>query len=182
MRSGRASICPHEALLAIPKKHVPEPSPVKGLKLFGAAGGVWFWRIKGVRMYVASGTGDVHTTDWFEKVPSLTNCSGELSLKLDERVVVDGRAAAVFDIFAGTLDAFRHQAKTSSIWAKLTVPTPQPELRVTRIWDQQDGTIPLRPADDRVDVWLMNVGANPKRERKNDFLLTSRTGYRHRPG
>lgn len=142
----------HEALLVIPKDFLADPHlrDLPGLKRVEKKKeedkkGCAYWQMEGVRLYVPEAKGNLEIGPSFGMLPSLTECAGVLSLQLDERVVQEGRAAAVFDIFAGELDAYR-QEQSDAVWGTLTVQTESanPELSVTEVWSDRRSTIALK--------------------------------------
>ena len=177
-RIGDKGIPPHDALLYIPKQFVEELPPEvqrPGLELLD--GDAILWRLKGVRMYFANAAQGtmVHKPD-YEKLPSLTERSGRLSLDLDPRVVLEGRAAAHFDLFAGEVDAYRDDGAHDAVHVKARVPisSNDRELVIIRNWDQGECRIHLKDAHVGglllpPHVFLMNVGVDYDKE--IDFLL-----------
>lgn len=162
----------HEPLLVIPKCFlIDPPKDLPGLKWLEDRDACRFWQMEGVRMYVREATGELKICPSFEKVPSLTECAGVLSLQLDERVVQEGRAAAVFDIFAGELDAYRPE-KSDAVRGKLTVDTAfaSSELCVTEVWSDRTATIRLQDhCGEPPQVLVRNVGREVDHD--VDFIL-----------
>lgn len=164
----------HDPLLAIPKRFLVDTSPrdLPGLKWVDVSSCCMFWRMEGVRLYVRDATGELQICPSFQMLPSLTECAGVLSLQLDERVVQEGRAAAVFDVFAGQLDAYVHE-QSKAAWGKLTVHTASanPELCVTEVWSDQSARIALKDDDKGASphVLVQNIGHDLDQD--IDFIL-----------
>lgn len=173
MRMYGKGVPPHDALLVIPKIFIDSvPETLPGLKLVPNEQAM-IWEMEGVSMYIADAVSGFQSDVTFNDVPSLTERSKTLSLQLDEREIIDGRAAGVFDIFAGTLGAFRFKDAMFASARIRTVPAT-PRLVVTRIWDEQKASITLKEAQVEGKtvpplVFVMNVGKDADDE--VDFLM-----------
>lgn len=179
-RLGGRCMPPHDAQLRIRREFIDidlkEKLPViPGLTLIEE----WptaIWKMEGVRLYVAHARPGLTITESFFHVPSLTESVVAPPLHLDERVVLEGRAAAVFDIFAGELDAYRMKEETAAVRGKLTVWTAeQPHLVIAQIWSQTFVKLPLKPAyihghPCAPNVSLTNVGDDDA-DKELDFLM-----------
>jgi hypothetical protein len=165
---GGNSIPPHVQHLHIPSKFIAKQGEAPGLVPISRPGDDAWWSMDGVQLYIANANPGLTKTDSFKKIPGLRDISGELSLKLDERVVLDGRAACQFAIYGGELDAYHAPDAANAIVAKLTVTTPdaEPRLIVTRVWDQTRSIIQLK---DGAYVYVFNIGQQSDQE--TDFLL-----------
>jgi hypothetical protein len=173
-RLGGHAIPPHLQLLHIAEEFIADPPP--GTKICGleevAAEYPRYWLMEGVRLYIPHATQGLQRTDSHRSVPSLKDSVEELSLDLDPRVVLHGAAACQFEIFAGTLDAYRVPESNNAVHVKLTVDTPDKmQLVVTRIWDRTSTRITLQNgADGRPPhLWILNVGKDTDADA--DFLL-----------
>lgn len=167
-RFGDHGVPPHVQHLYIPDEFIVDaPDDIPGLIEIPLPEQGTYWSMEGVHLHVAHAKPNLTATDAFNLIPSLTNVSGERSLQLDGKMVLNGRAACEFNIYAGTLDAY--QIKDSrAIVAKLTVTSAddEPSLMVKRVWDQAPSSIRLR---DGAHVFLLNIGEETDREA--DFLL-----------
>lgn len=147
-RWGNRGVPPHDAVLYIPKEFlpVPPPDPIPGLVPID--GKEMTWKMEGVQLYIAGAEPGLNQQPSYAELPSLTSSAGVLSLELDPRVVLDGRAAAVVDMYAGEVDAFRNPLAGNAVHATLTVQTESasPELVVTQMWDQHRSRIALQGA------------------------------------
>jgi hypothetical protein len=176
-RLGTQGIPPHDSVLYIPKEFlddVQDPVSIPGLRLIDADAVAW--KMEGVHLYVANAQGELTSRPSYELVPSLTDRAEVLSLQLDPRVVRDGCASAVLDIYAGEIDAYRNPKADDAVHVKLRIPTmgPSPELIVTRVWDQQSTAIRLKDGvvegvEGPPNIFLMNTGRDSDKE--IDFLL-----------
>lgn len=176
-RIGNQGIPPHDAILYIPKQFVEEPaSDVQLAALELLDPDAMMWRLKGARMYVTNAEPGMTHTQSYRNLPSLTTRSGRPSLELDPRVVSEGRASAVMDIFAGHIDAYRNEAADDAVHVKMqiNVAGAERELVVIRHWDElqtrlrlKDGLVgeELTPPH----VFVMNIGVDVDKE--VDFLL-----------
>ena len=180
LRRGRQAVAPHDAHVQIRREfilleHVPD---IPGLeRIRDERTDVVTWKMKGVRLYIAHAFGKLTETCSFRCIPSLTRAAGILSLQLDERVVLEGRAAAVFDLFAGELDAYRLDHPKSAIRGKFTATVSgQPILIIEELWRPDHFfALPLQAAE--IDgtccppqVLLLNTGVK-ERDQQLDFLL-----------
>src|SRR5687767_11052447 len=150
---------PHVARLCIPRRFVKCVSDnTPGLtRIDDDRGDSYVWKMESVDLYVPNARGRLHD-ELYDQLPSLTGQSDALSLELDRRVVVGGRAAARFGVFAGRIDPFQSKAGI----VKLTVKTEgAPALRMMRTCDDQDqGTIELkRDHDCKPQVVVANFAA-----------------------
>ncbi len=178
LRLGEEGVPPHAAQLQICRKYIAGevPSDIPGLTPI-SHGEVLTWSMNGVRLYIENGEGPVTCTKEFsEDVPSLTRCAEVLSLQLDERVVLEGRAAAVFDVYHGELDAYRTEPRpTAAVRGRLTVCTAgAPQLVITEIWSNATTKLTLQngwTAEQSCvpHVSLMNTGV--REDKELDFLL-----------
>jgi hypothetical protein len=175
-RIGEQGIPPHEAILHIPKQFVEEPAPdimLAGLELVDPD--AMTWRLKGARMYVTNAEPGMSHTKSYRNVPSLT-ARAERSLELDPRVVSEGRAAAIFDIFAGHIDAYRDEDEDDAVHVKMQIDVAgaERELAVIRHWDGLQMRLRLKDGLVGEDltpphVFVMNTGVDFDKE--VDFLL-----------
>jgi hypothetical protein len=174
LRVSGKGLAPHDAILAIPSQFVAgDPGEIKGLTPIPNPDG-YVWRMEGVSMYIRGAETTLAYDPSFDNIPSLTDKADVLSLQLDPRVVLDGRSAARFDIFGGTLEAFQEK---EAVIAALTVKTvqPEPELVVTRMWDEHPSVIKLKAGSFGTEpapphVFVLNTG---QREEDDpiDFLM-----------
>lgn len=173
---GSEGIPPHNALLYIPSQFVETPASdimLAGLETLDPD--AIMWRLKGARMYFTNAVPGLSHSQSYRNLPSLTVHSGQPSLELDPRVVSKGRAAAVVEIYAGNIDAYRHEAQ-DAVHATMRIHTASDdrELVVTRYWDGlqtrlrlKDGLVNDVPTPPH--VFVMNTGVDVDKE--IDFLL-----------
>ena len=174
-RWGTQGIPPHDAVLYIPKEFiVSESGDFAGLEPLDP--GEKTWRMRGVQLYFADVLPGLSQQPSYGELPSLTERAGVLSLQLDPKVVLDGCAAAVVDMYAGVVDAYRNPLAGNAVHASLLVDTAtaNPELVITRMYDQRRSSIFLRKAE--IDgvmldpiVFVTNAGANDDKD--FDFFL-----------
>ena len=143
-------IARHLPILFIPEifiESVSECTP--GLRLLpGLKSGMLAWEMCGVDLYVRNGT-DVLDDSALRALPSLTRHSEALSLELDRRVVAEGRAAARFVIFGGTIHVRRYDRFALVNLKVQTRGGPTLKLMLTRD-DKKHGSIQLKPANGQV--------------------------------
>jgi hypothetical protein len=167
-------IPPHDALLRIPRQFVASTSEVlHGLEEVELDPAARTWRMKGVQLYAAEATANLSlSTDHYENLPGLTSVAGVLSLELDPRVVLHGRASAVVDLYAGTRDAYCDPIGGEAVVGTFTVQTKSQRLVVVRMRDGKSGFIELQ--DDAAGVsprvFVMNTGGGDT-DKSVDFLL-----------
>jgi hypothetical protein len=169
-------IPPHDAILYIPKEFIDElpPDALPGLELIDPE--AMTWKMRGVQIYIAGAEPGLRPQPSFEQVPSLTDRAKVLSLQLDPRVVMNGCAAAVVDMFAGDIDAYRNPLAGDAVHVALNVSAASelPELVVSRMWDASSARIRLKPAvvDETLlnpTIFVMNTGTNADKD--IDFFL-----------
>ena len=140
----------HLPLLVIPEifiESVSECTP--GLRLLpGLREGMLAWEMCGVDLYVRHAT-DPLDDSALRELPSLTRQSDALSLELDRRVVVEGRAAARFGIFGGTIHVRRYDKLALVTLTVQTSDGPTLKLMLTRD-DTKHGAIQLKRANGQV--------------------------------
>ena len=174
-RWGDQGIPPHDAVLYIPKEFiVTPPGDIPGLEPIDPE--EMTWKMQGVHLYIADAQPGLTQQPSYGELPSLTEQAGVLSLQLDARVVMDGAAAAVVDMYAGEVDAYRNPLAGNAVHVALTVETPvaTPELIVTQVWNQHRSRIALQGADiDGVHfdptIFVSNAGRND--DMNIDFFL-----------
>jgi hypothetical protein len=173
-RLGGQVIPPHEAVLRIPNRFVVSTSDcLPGLEEVHLDPGAYTWLMKGVQLYAAEATENLmDETDSYLNLPGLTDVAGVLSLELDPRVVLHGRASAVVDLYAGTRDAYCDPNSGEAVVGKFTVQTKSQRLAVVRMRDGERGFIELQ--DDAAGqppvVFVMNTGGG-QADKALDFLL-----------
>jgi hypothetical protein len=166
-------IAPHDAVLRIPKKFVASfsvPLPHEELD------DTYTWRLRGVQLYVTRAAEDMTTETSYDSLPSLTDISGRLSLELDRRVVLEGRAAAVVDLYGGVRDAYKHaEGGGQAVVGAFSVRTETQQLAVVLMRDPRiRGYIQLQdaPEDQLIvppRVYVMNTGRDA--DIAEDFFL-----------
>lgn len=161
-------IAPHDSVLFIPKKFVVSFSGT--LPLEELDGDAYTWRLRGVQLYVTRAAEDNTTTGTsYDSLPSLTDISGRLSLELDRRVVLEGRAAAVVDLYGGARDAYKHaEGEGQAVVGTFSVQTETQSLAVVLMRDPRvRGYIQLQDAPEDAPegqlivpprVFVMNTG------------------------
>lgn len=134
------------------------------------------WKMHGVQLYIAGAEPGLHPQPSFEQVPSLTDRAKVLSLQLDPRVVMNGCAAAVVDMFAGDIDAYRNPLAGDAVHVALNVPSASdfPELVISRMWDAKTSRIKLKSAMVHETllnptIFVMNTGTDSDKD--IDFFL-----------
>ncbi|HJW96074.1 MAG TPA: hypothetical protein VJ901_20870 [Thermoanaerobaculia bacterium] len=163
-RLGGHQIPPHTSVLYIPGECIRKmPDKVPGLVPDDDR---IYWSMEGVELFVANAQPGLTRTRGFDRIPRLGDVAGHDNLLLDERVVLDGRAAGVFGIYAGVLDAYRVPWANDAIVGQLTVTTDEPELVVTQVWNGSETSISLT---DDAYVFVLNIG--DETDRDVDFLL-----------
>lgn len=174
------SIRPHEAILCIPNEFIEDaPAEIPGLEPFSEYTDARTWKMQGVRLYFANASPGMRYEASYMNLPSLTARSSQPSLDLDPRVTRQGRAAAMFDLFSGELDAYRNEQAYDAVHVTVRVQFPERvrELVIVRVWDQQVSRIRLK---DHIqgelaippNVFVMNVGSGDTgTDREIDFLL-----------
>jgi hypothetical protein len=174
-RWGDEGIPPHDAVLYIPKEFIAgAPESIPGLEMMDPEAEAW--KMQGVQLYIADADPGLHTLPSYDQVPSLTDRAGVLSLQLDAKVVMDGCASAMVDMYAGEIDAYRNPLAGNAVHVTLTVttPSPSPELVVRRMWDQATSRIVLK--DGVIEgvtvpptVFVLNTGRDT--DQNIDFFL-----------
>lgn len=171
----------HDAVLLIPKMFIVSTSgPIDGLEEIDRE--ACKWRMRGVQLYATKATQNLtETKDSYRNLPSLTKWAKVLSLELDPRVVLYGRAAAVVDLYGGgTRDAYRNPDTPEAVHGTFAVQTDSQRLAVIRMRDQSPGYIQLQNVTVGnltlpPFVFVMNTGretdTNPKSDTPEDFLL-----------
>lgn len=169
-RLADSPIPPHTQHLHIPAQFIDQADGnVPGLASLQSASTDRWWSMDGISAYVANAVPGITRSADYGCIPSLTDVSGQLSLELDPRVVLDGRAALQFQIYGGALDAYRVPKSNGAMVGKVTITTTgeQPELVVTRVWDQNTKRIRLK--GNPAHVFVLNIGEGIDHE--TDFLL-----------
>ncbi|HEX6097258.1 MAG TPA: hypothetical protein VF432_13095 [Thermoanaerobaculia bacterium] len=170
-RLANHAIPPHVQHLHIPPEYISHQSDdaMAGLESLASPSNGW-WSMNGIRLYVANAVPGLSFSPHFQRLPSLTDTSGELSLELDPRVVMDGRAACQFEIYGGAFDAYKVPGSHDAMTARVTITTTDemPQLVVTRIWDQRTTRIYLK-GDRPAHVFVLNIGESGDHDA--DFLL-----------
>ncbi len=174
------SIRPHEAILCIPNEFIEDaPAEIPGLEPFDEYLDARTWKMRGVRLYFANASPGMSYKASYLNLPSLTERSSQPSLDLDPRVVRQGRAAAMFDLFSGELNAYRDEQAYDAVHVSVTVQFPGRvrELVIVRVWDQHVSRIRLKDhitggIANPPNVFVMNVGSGDTgTDREIDFLL-----------
>lgn len=172
---GLPGIPPHHALLYIPKQFVETPASDIMLPLETLDPDAILWKLNGVRMYITNAEPGMSHTQSYRNLPSLTAHSRQPNLELDPRVVSKGHAAAVVEIYAGTIDAYRHDAQDAvHVTMRINTASDDRQLVVTRCWDELQTRLRLK--DGLVNgvlepphVFVLNTGVDFDKE--IDFLL-----------
>jgi hypothetical protein len=170
-RLGGHRVPPHMQYLYVPTEFLVDQKPgdIPGLvrlppdRDFGDV----FWSMEGVSLYIANAKPGLEKTPGFLEIPRLRNVVGRNDLQVDGKIF-NGRAAGVFEIYAGVLDGYRDPAADNAVVGQLKVTTADegPELVVTRVWDDTQSRIRLKPD---AYVFILNVGVETDKD--TDFLL-----------
>jgi hypothetical protein len=167
---GGTPIPPHQAMLIVDRRFlasVPET-------VHGATTGTEGWMLHGVELEVINNAqNELTVTPDYYLMPSLTASADAGTLDLDQLVVRDGGAAAIFNTTGGTLDAFQHSSE--AVVGRITIETTgAPILRLTRKWDGKKTDVKLHKAvidgkkQDPV-IAISNTGIDT--DESVDFLL-----------
>jgi len=181
------TIPPHVPLLYIPPQYVVNMVVLNNPAPFGleSAGGEGFWKLRGAQLYIANSLpapdgAPLLETESFLASPSLTASAQVLSLNLDPRVVLGGRAACTFDMYGGTVHAMTNTNASypGIVHTHYTIETQgDATLMIKRAIDQQITVVMLRDAPLNSDpllptnpqVYISNTGADT--DENVDFLL-----------
>ena len=162
---------PHRAKLHIPRHFLNgDPTSVPGMTLVSDDGGeVATWELNSADLYIPHARGTLDDNR-YAQLPSLTQQSDALSLELDRRVVVGGRAAARFGIFAGQVDVFRHH---DAAGVAFTVETEYPPILKTKWTCDNEYTGQIELKGDRFcqpKLFVQNTGGKSD-DQDADFHL-----------